>query len=306
MNAKIKNLISSEHLSLDEINSILVKALFFKEKDKAVTSNYFYKNLENKLIALAFFEPSTRTKLSFDIASKRIGATVIDFSPFNSSQSKGETTLETIKTIEAMGVNIFVIRHQNSLEPKLIQDNINGIVINAGDGTNEHPSQGLLDLFTLNEKFNNNLNGLKLCLIGDIKHSRVAHSNIILLRKYGVEIYGLAPDNLYDKINNPNNINILDNIDEAINKCDVLMFLRIQKERMNENEFPSIQDYKKQYSFTLNDFDKKSNIYVMHPGPVNYGVELDNSVLQHKNCLIQRQVKNGVYIRMSILSNLDL
>lgn len=287
----MKNLISIEKLKIEEINSLLKSA---SELDLNFVSN----ELRHKKILLAFFEPSTRTKLSFELAAKNLGAQTLDFLPNLSSINKGETLIDSLLTIQSMGVNLAIVRHPEEGIAKKLSENLDMQIVNAGDGMNQHPSQALLDALTLKEVFGE-LESVKLTICGDILHSRVAHSNIELLTKLGVNISLCGPEKLIE--NKYTNLNRFDNIEEAVKNSDVIMSLRIQHERMKESEVPIVNEYFEKYGFKNSHFDKNKNIFLMHPGPVNYGVEVEDKALFNQRCLINDQVKNGVLVRMAII-----
>lgn len=292
-----KNLINSSDLKTGEIEAIFERATYFK------TNNHQQKlsNLKGKNIALALFEPSTRTKLSFELAAKRLSAEVLNFDVNTSSTSKGETVVDTLWTLEAMGIDIFIVRHKEVGIFDQIQTHVVANLINAGDGERDHPTQGLLDSFTLKERFGD-LSGLNLTIVGDIKNSRVARSNYHILKEQGVNLSICAPEVLSPNDNEFSDITRYDNIDTAIEKSDVVMMLRIQRERMNSKELYIVGDYNSNYSLTMDKFSKKKDLVVLHPGPVNYGVEMEKEIAFHENCLLQKQVENGVFIRMAVLS----
>lgn len=290
----MKDLISIERLTNNEINEILQIA---SEYDLKYVSDEF----NHKKLVLAFFETSTRTKLSFELAAKNIGMQVIDFKPELSSIQKGESLFETLKTIEAMGIDIAVVRHSAEGTANMLSKNLNLSIINAGDGVNEHPSQALLDALTLKEAIGE-LQDFRITICGDIVHSRVARSNIELLSKFDIDISLCGPKNLL--ANEFSNLKYYDNIDESVEKSDVIMCLRIQRERMLQSEVPNIIDYFQKYGFKRHHFDKNKEIMLMHPGPVNYGVEIEDGLQSHNRCLINNQVKNGVLTRMAILKKI--
>lgn len=294
-------LLSCEDLTPDDIDLIFNKAKYFEENFAPGTK---FDDLKGINLALAFFENSTRTKLSFELAAKRLSADIMNFNANTSSLHKGESLLDTLKTIEAMGVQIYVIRHSSSGAQYFLQKNTPGIVINAGDGRHEHPTQALLDNYTLLKYFRK-ISGLKITIVGDIFHSRVARSNIILMRKLGAEVKFLGPGTLLPRRLNPWGADYIDDIDEAIEWSDVLLILRIQRERMHSGLLPSLEEYSKFYCVTLQKISKKPNLVIMHPGPVNYGIELDYQISTYPNCLIQTQVSSGVFIRMAVLSLLS-
>lgn len=291
-------LLKADDLSRDDIYKIFDKAKFFLD---VKNQNQKFDDLKGIAVALAFFEPSTRTKLSFELAAKKLSADVFSFQSSSSSLSKGESLLDTLRTIEAMGVKIFIVRHSASGVPIFLQQNTSGIVINAGDGKHEHPTQSLLDSFTLFRHFGK-IEGLRVCIIGDIYHSRVARSNIYMLNTLGAEVGLCGPGTLIPRFLGNWKVNIIDNIDLAIEWADVLLVLRLQKERMEAGILPSIREFSKYYGISFKHFSHKPELVLMHPGPVNYGIELEYEVSSYPNVLIQTQVTHGVYIRMALLS----
>ena len=290
----MKDLISIEQLDLNQINEILQIA---SECDLKYVSAEF---IQKKLV-LAFFENSTRTKLSFELAAKNLGIQVIDFMPELSSINKGESLIESLRTLESMGVDLAIVRHNEKGTAKLLSSELNMSIINAGDGSNEHPSQALLDALTLKEIFGE-LQDFKITICGDIVHSRVARSNIELLSKFDVDISLCGPRNLIDK--QFENLNYHDNIDSAVENSDVIMCLRIQKERMEQTEVPNSKEYFKKFGFKEKHFELNKNILLMHPGPVNYNIDIEKGLQNHDRCLISLQVKNGVLARMAILKKI--
>ncbi len=294
-------LLNSEDLTKDDVLAIFEKAQFFMDNFKRGTK---FDDLKGITVALAFFEASTRTKLSFELAAKRLSADTLSFASSTSSLSKGESLIDTLRTIEAMGVQMYVVRHGNSGVPKFLQANTKGVVLNAGDGKHEHPTQALLDSFTLMKHFGR-LQGLKVCIAGDILHSRVARSNINVLRTMGVEVALASPGTLLPRYKNIWNLPIMDSINEAADWADVLLVLRLQNERMESGILPSIREFSKYYGVSMDQFSRKPELVLMHPGPVNYGVELDYRISSYPNCLIQTQVTHGVFIRMALLSLLS-
>jgi len=290
-------LIDTNDLEYNEIQSIFEKATYFKENKK----NRSFKDLLGINVCLAFFEPSTRTHLSFELASKRLNANTIVFPALSSSQTKGETVIDTILTFEAMEFDIFIIRLSEVGTHKKLVEKTDSLIINAGDGNNQHPSQALLDAFTLREKLGP-LKNKKITIVGDIKHSRVARSNINILQKLGVKVSLSAPNELLPDDLNALKVNTYSNIDESIEDGNQIMLLRLQKERLENNIKTSFEDYRTNFAITEEKLKKHNDFIFLHPGPVNYGFELDYNLLFHKNCMIQTQVNNGVYIRMAILS----
>ncbi len=294
-------LLQADDLTAEDIRIIFDKAQFFIDNYKPGVK---FDDLKGITVALAFFENSTRTKLSFELAAKRLSADTLSFQSSSSSLAKGESLIDTLRTIEAMGVQMYVVRHGASGVPKFLQENTNGIVLNAGDGKHEHPTQALLDAFTL-EKYFGRIKGLKVCIIGDILHSRVARSNITLLKTLGAEVKLCTPGTLLPKRLNYWDIEIIDNIDEAVDWADVALVLRLQRERMESGLLPSIREFSMYYGVNFEHFSRKPELVLLHPGPVNYGIELDYTISSFPNVLIQTQVTHGVFIRMALLSLLS-
>ncbi len=291
-------LLQADDLTVADLQSIFAKAQYFIDHYKPGVK---FDDLKGLTVALAFFENSTRTKLSFELAAKRLSADTLSFQSSSSSLKKGESLIDTLRTIEAMGVDMYVVRHNCSGVPTFLQQNTNGAIINAGDGKHEHPTQAILDTFTLQKHFGN-LKGLKVCIIGDILHSRVARSNITVLRTLGAEVRLCTPGTLLPRRLNHWNIEIIDDINDAIEWADVALVLRLQRERMESGLLPSIREFSKYYGVNIEHFAKKPELVLLHPGPVNYGVELDYNISQYPNVLIQTQVTHGVFTRMALLS----
>jgi aspartate carbamoyltransferase catalytic subunit len=266
--------------------------------------------LRGKTVVNLFFEDSTRTRISFETAAKRLSADVINFSAKGSSVSKGESLKDTAQTLQAMGADAVVIRHGSSGAAKRLADTqwIQAAVINAGDGTHEHPTQALLDAFTIKQHLRNNekdLSGVKVLIVGDILHSRVARSNVLLLTKLGAQVTLVAPPTLLPVGVSDWPVKILYDLDDEISKCDVVMMLRIQLERMNDSFFPSSQEYSKRFGLNSVRLAKLSkNAIVMHPGPMNRGLEISAESADDLKSVIIDQVKNGVAIRMAVLYEL--
>ena len=266
--------------------------------------------LRGKTVVNLFFEDSTRTRISFETAAKRLSADVINFSAKGSSVSKGESLKDTAQTLQAMGADAVVIRHGSSGAAKRLADTqwIQAAVINAGDGTHEHPTQALLDAFTIKQHLRNNekdLSGVKVLIVGDILHSRVARSNVLLLTKLGAQVTLVAPPPLLPVGVSDWPVKISYDLDEEIPKCDVVMMLRIQLERMNDSFFPSSQEYSKRFGLNSVRLAKLSkSAIVMHPGPMNRGLEISAESADDLKSVIIDQVKNGVAIRMAVLYEL--
>ncbi|MFN2458827.1 MAG: aspartate carbamoyltransferase catalytic subunit [Chitinophagaceae bacterium] len=295
-----RHLLGIKDLSQQDISLILQTAQQFKEVLQRPIKKV--PTLRDVTIVNLFFENSTRTRISFELAEKRLSADVINFSSSGSSVSKGETLLDTVNNILSMKVDMVVIRHSASGAPHFLAQHIPAAIINAGDGVNEHPTQALLDAFSIQEKFNT-LQGIKVALIGDIMHSRVAQSNIHLLKKMGAEVTVCGPPTLIPKyISQAFDVRVEYNLKEALQWCDVANVLRIQLERQNQVLFSSLREYSLVYGINKRLLDSLSKeITIMHPGPINRGVELDSDVADSEQSIILQQVENGVAIRMAVL-----
>lgn len=258
-------------------------------------------SLRDITVANLFFENSTRTRLSFELAEKRLSADVINFSAASSSVKKGETLVDTVNNILSMKVDMVVMRHPNPGAAVFLSQNVNSTIINAGDGAHEHPTQALLDAFSIRQKYGE-VKGKKVVIVGDILHSRVALSNIFCLQKLGAEVMVCGPQTLIPKYIQSLGIKVSTNLLEALNWCDIANMLRVQHERQEIQYFPSIREYTQQFGLNmdiLNQLDKP--ITVMHPGPINRGVEISSEVADSDQAIILNQVENGVAIRMAIL-----
>ena len=299
-----KDLLGIKDLSVEEIDLIFETADRFKEVLQRPIKKV--PSLRHMTIANVFFENSTRTKLSFELAQKRLSADIINFSSSASSVKKGESLLDTINNILVMKVDMIVMRHPNPGAPHFVAKNINASVINAGDGTHEHPTQALLDSYTIKEKLGK-IKNKKIAIIGDISHSRVAISNIYALQKLGAQIMLCGPSTLIPKHISSLNILIENNIENALKWCDVANVLRIQLERQGSNNFPSLREYSQYFGINKKLLDKiDRDIIIMHPGPINRGVEISSDIADSNNSLILDQVENGVAIRMAIMYLLSL
>ena len=301
---KSKHLLGIKDLSIEEIELIFDTAKMFKE----VLSRPIKKvpSLRHLTIANIFFENSTRTKLSFELAEKRLSADIINFSSSLSSVIKGESLLDTINNILVMKVDMIVMRHPSAGAPHFISDKINASIINAGDGTHEHPTQALLDSFSIKEKLGS-LKGKKIAIIGDILHSRVAISNIYSLQKLGAEVMLCGPKTLMPKFISEFGVIIENDIKKALKWCDVANVLRIQLERQEVKYFPSLREYSLYFGINKKLLDKiNKDIIIMHPGPINRGIEISSDVADSKNSIILDQVENGVAIRMAVMYLLSL
>ncbi|MAU37264.1 MAG: aspartate carbamoyltransferase [Flavobacteriales bacterium] len=298
-NLSVDHLLAIKHLKKSDINLIFKTADNFKkiinQPIKKVPS------LRDITIANLFFEDSTRTKLSFELAEKRLSADVINFASGSSSVKKGETLLDTVNNILAMKVDIIVLRHPNPGASVFLSRNVSAKIINAGDGTHEHPTQALLDAYSIREKFGT-IEGKRIVIIGDILHSRVALSNIYCLQKLGAEVKVCGPSSLMPKHLNSLGVTHFSNLKDALEWCDVANVLRIQLERQDVNYFPSLREYSMFFGIDKSILDSLSNkITIMHPGPINRGVELSSDVADSKHSIILEQVENGVAIRMAAL-----
>ena len=301
---KSKHLLGIKDLSIEEIELIFDTAKMFKE----VLSRPIKKvpSLRHLTIANIFFENSTRTKLSFELAEKRLSADIINFSSSLSSIIKGESLLDTINNILVMKVDMIIMRHPSPGAPHFISNKINASIINAGDGTHEHPTQALLDSFSIKEKLGS-LKGKKIAIIGDILHSRVAISNIYSLQKLGAEVMLCGPKTLMPKFMNEFGVIIENDIKKALKWCDVANVLRIQLERQEVKYFPSLREYSLYFGINKKLLDRiNKDIIIMHPGPINRGIEISSDVADSKNSIILDQVENGVAIRMAVMYLLSL
>jgi len=295
---KKRHLLGIRDLSRNEIERFIETAKGFKDVLKRDIKKV--PALRGKTVINLFFEPSTRTKTSFEIAEKRLSMDVLNFSVPASSVVKGESLYDTIKTIEAYGVDFIVIRHSSSGVPHFVANNINASVINAGDGINEHPTQALLDAFSIQEN-KGSLEGLTITIVGDIYHSRVAKSNIYLLSKFNNRIRLIAPPTLIPDIKGFD-VEIFSDMDEGLAGADIVMMLRIQLERQGSAFFPSIQEYFKFWGLDKRRLSlAKKDAIVMHPGPMNRGVEISSDVADSPQSVILEQVTNGLAVRMAVM-----
>ncbi len=294
-----KDLLALSELSKEEIELILSTAATFKE----VLGRDIKKvpTLRGKTIVNLFFEPSTRTRTSFELAAKRLSADCINISSASSSLTKGESLLDTAKNIEAMQADIIILRHASSGTPALLARHLKSSIINAGDGTHEHPSQGLLDLFTIQEK-KGGITGLKVVIVGDILHSRVARSHIYGLKKMGAEVTIVGPPAMIPQSSDQWKVSTHYNLDKAVVGADVIILLRLQLERQGKGFFPTLREYARLYGLNASRLAKaNSGALVMHPGPINRGVEVASDVADSLSSVILDQVTNGVAVRMAIL-----
>ena len=299
MSLSINHLLGLEGVSDVDIDLILNTAVSFKE----VLARKIPKvpTLRGTTVVNLFYEPSTRTRLSFELAEKRLSADNVNFTISGSSVAKGESLKDTVWNIEAMKIDIIVVRHSVPGAPHYLTTCCQSTVINAGDGAHEHPTQGLLDMFTIREKYGK-LNGLKVVIVGDIKHSRVARSNIWGLLTMGAEVAVCGPPTLLPVEMERFGVNVYDDLDEALRGADVVNVLRIQKERQSSGLLPSLREYSRYYGITRDRLDLLNDDFtIMHPGPINRGVEISSEVAEGPYSVIMRQVTNGVAVRMAVL-----
>lgn len=294
-----RHLLGMQNVPKEDIQLILDTANTFKEILERPIKRV--PTLQGKTVVNLFYENSTRTRISFELAEKRLSADAVNFSVSTSSVSKGESLKDTVKNIEAMKVDMIVIRHSVAGTPLMLTKLCDSNIINAGDGVHEHPTQALLDLYTIREN-KRKLEGLKVCIVGDIAHSRVALSNIFALKTMGAKVSVCGPSTMIPKNIADLGVNVIYNIDEAIQENDVLNVLRIQLERKAREYFPSIREYVKYYGINSERLEKnKKDILILHPGPINRGVELSSEVVDGPYQVILQQVTNGVAIRMAVL-----
>ncbi len=294
-----KHLLGLRDLSAEEITYILDTAKGFEQISTRAVKKA--PALRGKLVVNMFFEDSTRTRNSFTLAASRLSADIIEFTEKASSVSKGETLLDTARNLEAMGVDIVVIRHSAGGAPALLSKNINACVVNAGDGYCEHPTQGLLDVYTI-RKIKGSLKGLKIAIVGDIAHSRVARSNMWAMTKLGAEVIFVGPPTLMPGEVSRLPVSVSYSLDKVIEKVDVVNMLRIQFERLGGNPFPSVREYSHYFGLTVERMKRaEPDILVMHPGPINRGLEMESEVADGSNSVILQQVTNGVAVRMAVL-----
>jgi len=294
-----KDLVGLEHLSPDQIRLVLDTAEPFKEVSERPIKKV--PALRGKTIVNLFFEASTRTRISFEFAEKRLSADTVNVAASGSSVQKGETLVDTARNLEAMRIDMVVIRHPSSGAAEFLGNRIRSNVINAGDGKHEHPTQGLLDLLTIRDK-HGKVEGLKVCLVGDVLHSRVARSNIWGLLKMGAEVAVCGPDTLMPRGIEELGVCRFRRIEEAIEWADVLNVLRLQLERMEKGFIPSVREYYRVFGVTLERLERAPRVLtIMHPGPMNRGVEIDSRVADGPHSVILDQVTNGVAVRMAVL-----
>ena len=295
----VSHLLGIKYLKIEDLNLIFETATHFKE----VINRPIKKvpSLRDITIANLFYENSTRTKLSFELAEKRLSADVINFSARQSSVSKGETLVDTVNNILAMKVDMIVMRHPNPGAAHFLSKQVNSCIINAGDGTHEHPSQALLDTYSLREKLGD-LHGKRIAIVGDILHSRVALSNIYALKMLGADVKLCAPKSLLPKHIKSLGVSSSSNFTEVLNWCDAVNMLRVQNERMELSYFPSNREYSQNFGLNYERLKQtRKEIVILHPGPINRGVEITSEVADSDQAIILDQVENGLAIRMAII-----
>ena len=297
---EIKHLFGLRGVSKHDIRMILDNAKQFREILERPVKKV--PSLRGMTVVNLFFENSTRTRTSFELAEKRLSADTVNFTSSNSSVKKGETLVDTLRNIEAMKIDIVVVRHKGTGVPKFLADNSNAIIVNAGDGAHEHPTQALLDMLTIEEKLGT-LEGKNVTIVGDIRHSRVARSNLWGMTTMGAHVTLCGPSTLV-----PRNTELMDkvtwesDVKKAVKNADAIIALRLQKERMDDALLPSMREYRNTFGITHDLLENvKNQVLVMHPGPINRGVELDSEIADGENSVILNQVTNGVAVRMAVL-----
>ncbi len=297
-----RHLLGLRTWSADEIRLVLDTARQFRDVlDRPIRR---VPTLRGVTVVNLFFEPSTRTRISFELAEKRLSADTVNFSAAISSVTKGETLKDTAQNIEAMRIDMVVIRHSSPGAPQFLTQCVDAVVINAGDGAHEHPTQGLLDLLTISDRFET-LQGLNVSIIGDITHSRVVRSDLYGLTRLGANVTLCSPPTLIppgiERLSDGGRVRTVSRLDEALEGCDVAIALRIQLERQGKTLFPSLREYHETFGIRTEHLERHPDLLVMHPGPVNRGVELESEVVDHERAIILNQVTNGVAVRMAVL-----
>ena len=287
----MQHLTRTDDFTIEEINEILADA-------KRFSDGRFDRILQDKIIITLFFENSTRTKSSFEIAAKRLGAEIVHLDVNASSTKKGETLVDTAMNLDAMGPHAIIVRHQNSGVPKILSNNTKASIINAGDGAHAHPTQALLDLYTLSDHFKD-VSGKKIAIVGDIKNSRVANSNIELLTRFGMEVILVAPPHFLPKTA----LRTTHHLEEIVDEVDAIMSLRTQTERHSSPSYASLKDYASDFCIT-SELVGERDIILLHPGPVHRNIDICDALLDDKRCKVLEQVTNGVNVRMAILKKL--
>src|SRR6476659_210479 len=294
-----KHLLGLEDLSADEIRLVLDTAASFKEVSTRSVKKV--PALRGRVVVNAFFEDSTRTRTRFELAAQRLRADVIAFTERGSSVSKGETLVDTARNIEAMGVDVIVIRHSAAGAASVLARTCRSSIVNAGDGAHEHPTQGLLDLYTIRERFGR-VEGLKVAIVGDIVNSRVARSNLWALTKLGAEVILVGPPTLVPRAFEKLGARVVHDFDEVIGEVDVINMLRVQFERIASSQFPSVREFTHLFGLTSERFGRcKKDVFVMHPGPMNRGIEIQSDIADGPQSGILTQVTNGLAVRMAVL-----
>src|SRR5271170_3851577 len=294
-----KHLLGLEDLSADEIRFVLDTADSFKE----VSTRSIKKvpALRGRVVVNAFWEDSTRTRTSFALAAQRLSADIIDFSEKGSSVSKGETLIDTARTIEAMGIDVIILRHAAAGSAELLSRCVQCSIINAGDGAHEHPTQGLLDLYTIRERFGK-IAGLKVAIVGDILNSRVARSDLWGLKKLGAEVILVGPPTLLPRAFESLGARVVHDFDSIVSEVDAINMLRVQFERIKSSQFPSVREFTQLFGLTPERFARcKKDVFVMHPGPMNRGIEIRSDIADGPSSGILKQVENGLAVRMAVL-----
>jgi aspartate carbamoyltransferase catalytic subunit len=295
-----KHLLTLEELSADDIRFLLDTAKGFAEVSTRSVKKV--PALRGRVVVNAFWEASTRTRTSFELAAQRLSADVIDFSEKGSSVSKGETLIDTARTIEAMGVDVIVIRHPAAGAAELLSRTVKCSIVNAGDGAHEHPTQGLLDLYTIRERFGGRIEGLKVAIVGDIANSRVARSDLWGLTKMGAEVILVGPPTLVPRAFEKLGVRVVHDFDSIIGEVDVVNMLRVQFERIKTSQFPTVREFTRLFGLTWDRFQRcKSDVFVMHPGPMNRGIEIQSDIADGPQSGILTQVTNGLAVRMAVL-----
>ena len=295
-----KHLLGLADYSADDIRFVLEQAKYFREiLDRPVPK---VPTLRDKTVVNLFYENSTRTRLSFELAQKRMGADVVNFSASTSSTKKGESLKDTIQNISSMKIDMVVVRHESPGVPHFLTQCVDAAILNAGDGAHEHPTQALLDMFTM-QQIHQELKGKKIAIIGDIAYSRVVRSNIIGLTKLGAEVVICGPKTLMPVFVEDLGVTVSHNLEETLAWCDIAMALRIQLERQGKGTelFPSLREYHERFGIKLSHLEKYPDFKIMHPGPINRGVEMESEVADSDRAIILNQVTNGVAVRMAVL-----
>jgi aspartate carbamoyltransferase catalytic subunit len=294
-----KHLLGLDELSADELRFILDTADSFKEVSTRSVKKV--PALRGRVVVNAFWEDSTRTRVSFQLAAQRLSADLVDFSEKTSSVNKGETLIDTARNIEAMGVDVIVIRHPAAGAAHLLSRTVKCSVVNAGDGAHEHPTQGLLDLYTIRERFGK-VEGLKVAIVGDIANSRVARSNLFALTKLGAQVILVGPPTLLPRAFEQLGARVTHDLDSVIGEVDVVNMLRVQFERIKTSQFPTVREFTGMYGLTWDRFQRcKKDVFVMHPGPMNRGIEIQSDIADGPQSGILQQVTNGLAVRMAVL-----